>query len=287
MTHDCNCHGGSDHRLATIVPGTIERPLYAPGLILQDRDLTAAVDYTRDLNRLLFRTLFGCGVICGLKVSIRDKCNLVVTVDPGLALDGCGDPLHLPGSAVITLEERDGVVVPEGSTDGPRNRQFWIIACAKDRRCEPRPTICDDSLDDTTQATRARMATEISVTFDPPKCACGCLDFDAIGDDANREELIARLRARSNPPPNGNGDNGGDGGGDGDGYQPAQPVNQPCYDSHTKGECPDDCGCGSACSSGCCVLLGWAIWSSEGWQVFHYGVRRFVRPVLLADPIAR
>jgi hypothetical protein len=46
MSHDCSCHGTED-RLATTVIGQIERPLYAPGLILQDSDLTAAVDYTR------------------------------------------------------------------------------------------------------------------------------------------------------------------------------------------------------------------------------------------------
>ncbi|MEI9852768.1 MAG: hypothetical protein WDN24_20060 [Sphingomonas sp.] len=81
MSHDCSCHGPDD-RLATTVIGQIERPLYAPGLILQDSDLTAAVDYTRELNRLLFRTLFGCGVICGLRVGIREDCGLTVTIAP-------------------------------------------------------------------------------------------------------------------------------------------------------------------------------------------------------------
>ncbi|WP_434403400.1 hypothetical protein [Sphingobium sp. DN12] len=271
MTHDCNCHGGGDHRLATIVPGSLERPLYAPGLILQDSDLTAAVDYTRELNRLLFRTLFGCGVLCGLTVSIRENCGLIVTVAPGLALDGCGDPLHLPGSAVIKLEERDGVLSPAGTNGAPRFTQFWVLACAKDGKCRPRPTVCDDSLDDRTQATRARLNTEISVTIAPPTCACGCMDFsNQHGDEEGGSE-------------------GEIGSGDIEVDTPPDRVTD-CYDKHNYDPaCPEDCGCGSACSCGCCVLLAEVRWvendGQNGWQVRHKGVRRFVRPALIPDPI--
>jgi 2-C-methyl-D-erythritol 4-phosphate cytidylyltransferase len=34
------------------------------------------------------------------------------------------------------------------------------------------------------------------------------------------------------------------------------------------------------------VLLGWARWTEDdGWVVLHKGVRRFVRPQLIEDPI--
>jgi len=96
MAHHCSCQD-AEKKISKTSVGVLERPRYSPGLILEDSDLTAAVDYTRALNRLLFRSLFGCGVVCGLTVSIGTDCGLQVTVAPGLALDGCGDPLHLAG----------------------------------------------------------------------------------------------------------------------------------------------------------------------------------------------
>jgi hypothetical protein len=283
MSHDCSCHGADD-RLATTVTGLIERPLYAPGLILQDSDLTAAVDYTRDLNRLLFRTLFGCGVLCGLGVSIREDCGLAVTIAPGVALDGCGDPLHLPGPATVKLDERDGVLSAVGTKDAPRRTEFWIVACGKERRCAPRSLVCDDSLDDIRQATRARAATEISVTFDPPECACAFDRDDLKRDTAARNELAMRLLpAEDATTPAGKVDSVKRVG------QPQTVVTDRLLSQaagHDSADCPPDCGCGSACDCGCCVLLGWARWTEgKGWVVLHRGVRRFVRPQLIEDPI--
>lgn len=277
MSHDCSCHG-TDDRLATSVIGQIERPLYAPGLILQDSDLTAAVDYTRDLSRLLFRSLFGCGVICGLSVGIREDCGLIVTVAPGVALDGCGDPLHLPGPATVKLGERDGVLSPVGTKDAPKRTEFWILACGAERRCAPRSLMCDDSLDDIRQATRARGVTEISIAFDPPKCACAFGPDALPSDSAERAELAKRLMPMTDAAP-------------APARSSAKSADQPKHNGDrmpaaaANADCPPDCGCGSACECGCCVLLGWARWTDDGWVVLHKGVRRFVRPQLVDDPI--
>ena len=84
---------------------TLVRPRYSPGLLLRDDDLTAGVDYTRDLSRLLFRSLFGCGVVCGLTVSWKENCGkLVVTVDAGVALTCSGDPIYVPKPVSVTLD---------------------------------------------------------------------------------------------------------------------------------------------------------------------------------------
>src|SRR3954470_3565801 len=107
MSQCCNYAVGDRH--TKTVAGLLERPRYSPGLILQDADLTSAVDYTRELSRLLFRSLFGCGVVCGLRVTVDTDCDLEVTVAPGLALDGCGDPVQLTSPVTTTLGERDGV----------------------------------------------------------------------------------------------------------------------------------------------------------------------------------
>lgn len=271
---DCSCHAAGN-RLATIVTGEIERPLYAPGLILQDSDLTAAVDYTRDLNRLLFRTLFGCGVVCGLTVSVREHCGLIVTVAPGLALDGCGDPLQLPGPAMVKLEERDGVLVTPDTQGSPKQQEFWVVACAKERRCAPRSLVCDDSLDDIREATRARAATEISIVFAAPECACA-YDGTPQGTDDTSGNDVSRTNAAGAPA----------------GVVDTQPgTAQSKRESYVARQddanCPADCGCGSACDCGCCVLLAKAHWSDGTWVVQHAGVRRFVRPQLIADPLDR
>ena len=52
--------------------GSLVRPRFTPGLLLLDEDLTAEVDYTRELSRLLFRNLSGCGVVCGLTVEATE-----------------------------------------------------------------------------------------------------------------------------------------------------------------------------------------------------------------------
>src|SRR4051794_32453662 len=79
------------------------RPHYSAGLLLQDDDLTLGVTYTRALSRLMFRTLFGCGVLCGLRVKDpkSDQCHpFSVSIEKGVALDCVGDPIEVPALAL-------------------------------------------------------------------------------------------------------------------------------------------------------------------------------------------
>lgn len=286
MTHDCNCHGAGG-KLSQTKVGALERPRYAPGLILEDSDLTAAVDYTRELNRLLFRSLFGCGVVCGLTVEAEEDCGLGLVVAPGLALDGCGDPLHLREPVRFKLDERDGVP----RRGDPRARDFWVIACAGEKSCRPRSVVCDeDDLQELQQATRTRSTVDISVTARPPSCVCGCASYDPAGEIEGAESDDARGRAldvyaRKLLPAS-----GGEVG-------PYDCCSDPfgCQGPHRSDPgCASDCGCGDPCACGCCVLLAWVHWfpmegddeSTRGWGVLHNGVRRFVRPSLLPDPLA-
>jgi hypothetical protein len=276
MTNDC-CTHGAGHKHAVTVVGRLERPLYTPGLILQDSDLTAAVDYTRELNRLLFSQLFGCGVICGLTVSVDTDCDLQVTVDPGLALDGCGDPLQLTKPVTIKLGRGDGVLVKDGE-GSPRQAKFWVMLCGRDKPCAPRATVCDgDDFDAVRAATRARAQTEVSISFDRPHCVCECQSLpsgQADDPDYYRNFVNGLL-----PPDNTRGN---------DGHPPVPSVIN-CHEDHeTRVACAKDCGCDSACSCGCCVLLALVYWfEPEGaWGVVHKGVRRFIRPKLLPDPIS-
>lgn len=280
MHSGCDCHSRDGSGVVPAVNmGVLERPRYSPGLILEDSDLTAAVDYTRELNRLMFRSLFGCGVICGLDVHVKVDCDLVVTVKPGLALDGCGDPLQLTGQATIALGKRAGVLVDYGSKDPPRHADFWVIACNKEKACAPRSLVCDcDDLDCGTQPTRIRSGVAISVVFEPPQCACGCGLFARKPLPATLDRLAENLLhpvqsylKDETAPSSGRGCD-------------------ECHDAHNHDPaCAPDCGCGTACSCGCCVLLAWVHWfpnePEPRWVPLHAGVRRFVRPAMICDPL--
>jgi hypothetical protein len=250
MTQNCNCHG-SGGQYSQTVAAILERPRYSPGLILEDSDLSSAVDYTQQLSRLLFRNLFGCGVICGLTVKVERDCGLKVTVAPGLALDGCGDPIQLPEPVVITFDkQKDEQISKAGG-------QFWVTLCGKEKLCAPRAMVCEaDDYDGVNQATRIRALSEISISFEAPKCACGC-QTDASGKP---------------------------------GATPAQGyAGDPCHADHEmRVDCAQDCGCGTACDCGCCVLLARASFavhqgSAGAWTVAHKGVRRLVRAALVPD----
>jgi hypothetical protein len=161
----CSCHGAHGSDSETIV-APLERPRYSPGLILEDSDLTAAVTYTQQLNRLLFRNLFGCGVVCGLTVSAKGECGHEVTVEEGLALDGCGDPIQVTRPIKIKLDKnravRNGVPQP-----------FWVLVCAGEKLCAPRTLVCDaDDFEGATQQTRIRSTATVSISFDERICAC-------------------------------------------------------------------------------------------------------------------
>src|SRR6478735_7799404 len=88
-------------------PSTIKRAKFGPGMLLQHEDLEQLNTYTRDLSRLLFRSFFGCGVVCGLTVRAQDNCGKTsVTVDAGVALNCLGDPIYVPNP--VTFDATDG-----------------------------------------------------------------------------------------------------------------------------------------------------------------------------------
>lgn len=254
MKQHCTCSDGDD-RLSKTIVGSIERPRYSPGLILEAADLTSAVDYTRNLSRLLFRNLFGCGVVCGLDITAKPNCGLIVTTGRGLAIDGCGDPVEVKEPITITLNDRDGVDSDGTPIEGYRwptgKPQFFVTLCGGEKRCAPRELDCDcDDGGCVAETTRYRAQATVSISAKSPDCACRQGDRDRRDDD--------------------------------DRYR------NPCVAEHPDG-CADDCGCGSGCDCGCCVLLGVVAWveverDKMAWQCFAAGARRYVRPAFTPDP---
>jgi hypothetical protein len=71
------------------------RPRFFAGQLLTEDDLQSLQDYTLAKNRLHNRHLFGAGVVCGLEV-LCDPCGGGhVAVQPGYALDCCGNDIVL------------------------------------------------------------------------------------------------------------------------------------------------------------------------------------------------
>jgi hypothetical protein len=231
----------------------LERPRYSPGLILQDSDLTAAVDYTSSLNRLLFRSLFGCGVVCGLNVEVSEVCGLNVTVRPGLALDARGNPIELTNPETITIRKAH-----EKLTEGPSD--YWVLLHSRERSCEPRPLVCDgDEEGVTIQPTRIKSCAEISIVTCLPKCMCEHIKWS---DKALPPDLDAKANALIK-------------------------LDKKDLELSLGAECGSGCGCGGDCGCGDPVLLAWVhrFEPNKKWGPIHRGVRRFIRPTLLADPI--
>lgn len=243
------------------------RPRFGPGMLLQHEDLELLNSYTRDLSRLLFGSLFGCGVICGLVVKVGDKCGKAqITVEAGVALACSGDPIHVPTDQSFPLSDDCAEEL-----DGP----LWVVLCAYSKCCAPRPSLCESDDDETkSECTREREGFEIRVLPERPTCVCGCPEPAPPTDStplptpqATREPLgepiLNQRRAVD--------------------CKCVDPALE-CYVDHYAGKC--GCNCDDCSDCDCkCILL--ARIDREGdtdrWLVDH-SVRRFIRPVLMRDP---
>lgn len=254
-------------------PSSLVRPQYSPGLLLNDDDLTQAVDYTRNLSRMLFKSLLGCGVVCGLVVRRPELVcgKLVIKVEPGVALDCHGDPLHVPEMAVIAIDPTCGVEVPA---------RLWVLIKRYDKHCAPRSALCSQDDDDAASVcTRIRDGYEVSLVSEAPTCACACAPADNGEKDpvpgaatVDKADSSAAAGASTSGAATAAGDNT---------PRAASSANEPCHADHYKGVC--NLCCGADCASDCVTLARLDRATDGAWSVSH-AVRRFIRPVLMPDP---
>ena len=230
------------------------RAKFGPGMLLQHEDLELLNTYTRDLSRLMFRSFFGCGVVCGLVVTGEEKCGrLLITVGAGLALDCNGDPIHLPKDQQVWVGDECEEI----------QCHLWVVLCGTTKCCAPRTAMCaSDDDEPTSPCTREWDAYEIRVMPDVPKCICKC-----AANESNAAEVRSTGTTAS-----------------GDLCRCADPTLE-CYVDHYAGKC--GCHCGEGCDCDCnCILLAKLSDPGEGksnWIQDH-SVRRFIRPVLMRDP---
>jgi hypothetical protein len=251
------------------------RATFEGGMLLQHEDLEQLNIYTRDLSRLLFRSFFGCGVVCGLVVTTgEDKCGRPsITVGSGLALDCGGAPIYVPKDQILLIDEQcDPAAIPG---------TLWIVLCGFSKPSKPCgrcTSMCGP--DDEYQkpiCSRERDWFEIRIVKDDPQCVCRCPESQPGGDQGMRqgwseysppaEQLIhAAQKSRSTT----------------DCW--CVDPNDPCYADHYAGKC--GCKCDSDCGCCDCVLLAKLTNDGKGnWNPDH-SVRRFIRPVLMRDPRA-
>jgi hypothetical protein len=266
---------------------SLVRPHFTAGLLLQDDDLTSGVTYTRALSRLMFRTLFGCGVLCGLKVKEPEpnKCgDLTLLVEKGLALDCSGDPVEVPNDQSVTLTCATDI-----------GTKLWVALRRYEKCCAPRTAICSEDAEPPSVCTRERDGFEIQVFGERP-CSCGCARLEdpdpaaaaaapaapaaatAPKKTATKKKAAAKTASVA-----------------GQAAETDEPLPDDadcqCNHRHAEGACYHDFYDGK-CPCECCecewILLAVAErpnTNTDTWTVNH-SVRRFVRPVLMRDPLA-
>jgi hypothetical protein len=273
---------------------SLVRPKYSPGLLLQDDDLTAGTNYTRNLSRMLFRTMFGCGVLCGLVVDKPvPKCGGVLAIDvgKGMALSCAGDPIEVPVAQEITLDTC-GEEIPD---------TLWIAVKHIETCCVPRAALCPPDDDEPPMAcTRDYDGFELRVFAQRPPCSCGCRVLGQAAQQPTEPQLAkgAAVKAKPKPAkvnPNASASQPVAAGATTLETEPApangddpclcnlrtaaatSTTNEGCYFPFYDGQCPCDC---CDCEW---IVLAVATHQDDEWSVDH-SVRRFVRPVLMRDP---
>lgn len=232
---------------------SLQRPRFSAGLLLEDEDLNVGVKYTHELMRLMLKSFFGCGVVCGLDVTVTKTCHDTkrkIEVARGVAVDCAGDLIDV--SAPWSCEfgpDCDGDDYPG---------IIWVVLCYTERCCRPRDAACSDD-DGQSQPTRIQSGYEIYLYKDTvPGCACRCpTRTDPKNPDTESHGCCHEHRKSA-----------GQEAGHDRAAQPTDPCD--CYKAHYDGVCE----CDSACK---CVVLA-KVDPREATET-HDMVRR-VRPLL-------
>lgn len=112
------------------------RPRFGPGMLLQHEDLEQIVDYTTGMYRLLFRTLLGSGIVCGLEVNF-EKDKKCFSIGAGVALDCKGYVVEVPKDQMIQFEDMSSLPA------------FGLVLLSrKTKKCATRSVVCSDGEDE-------------------------------------------------------------------------------------------------------------------------------------------
>jgi hypothetical protein len=266
------------HPLKTLAGnGSLSRPRFKPGLLLEDEDLTAGVDYARNMMRLMFRSLFGCGVVCGLEVEAKLICQgrkVWVRVHKGVALDGRGNLIEVPAAQTI---EYDWDCKPPGWP-------IWVTLCYAEKCCRPKDVSCSIDGDASVVHTRSLDGFEIRLYDKRPQCACSCQapaapatatevaccddDWVAAAAIAPAPTVTPTTTPTGTRAPAPEGKRAGSG---------TPSTNCACYEKQLTDPAP--CGCDGECECVVIALLDKPKTDHPDVPTSDPTVRRFIRPV--------
>ncbi len=144
-----------------------ERPRFFCGQLLTDKDLYAAQRYVIEKNKLHNRHVVGDGVVCGLAVRC-DPCSTgTVTIEPGYAIDCCGNDIVLCESDEFDVQEFiEKCLTPEDECDGKIKtssrcselpREFCILVSYAEEEARPITAMIRDGNCSTTKCEPSRI----------------------------------------------------------------------------------------------------------------------------------
>lgn len=157
--------------------GSLSRPNFASGQLLEDDDLNAGVAYTRNVVRLLLRSVFGAGIVCGLKVEANrlEGTSINVIVSPGVAFDCAGHVIEVEAPKTLAL----------GGCDTTFTHPLWVTLYYDECPSRPREVSCDSGCDKSAQTVSTRLhegfRIEIVEAEKSPEGACRSAEVPAAG----------------------------------------------------------------------------------------------------------
>lgn len=103
------------------------RTRFYNGMLLTEEHLRTEQDYHREALKRINRHLFGSGIVCGLEVQRQER-GLCIKVQPGVALDCCGNLIEVCNCITIDLsKECKDKYGTDCITTGPQNSDQFII----------------------------------------------------------------------------------------------------------------------------------------------------------------
>jgi len=160
---------------------SFERNRFFHGKLMTARDMEAEQRYHRSRLRTLAEHVTGEGIVCGLETSVEaDGESLVITVEPGLAIDSCGHP--------IVVESKTEQDLDIEQVSDPTSLYVDYENCVKETVPIPGS---EDACEEECTYNRILEIFEITHEADPPPAdlkAVDAIEFPARGDYTSTED---------------------------------------------------------------------------------------------------
>ncbi|MBL8901104.1 MAG: hypothetical protein JNM84_25985 [Planctomycetes bacterium] len=145
-TNDQRCSGSTERSSSVCHYHGVTYTRFYQGMMLDAEDLSVEHEYHAHQSRLLARLMLGHGIVCGLTLEIaKDKCR-VLTVKPGIAVDGAGRLIEVRNEVSVSLDAicgrgTDGC--EDRRTSAPEDGTYVVVLEHSLRRQSLKPVVAD------------------------------------------------------------------------------------------------------------------------------------------------